>query len=199
MVERWSSKPYAWVRFLLPLQHIMSRRFNPSQKNLSVKYFNLLKKNSPEHFKAYLSLASQLLHFQRNNPSKKVYFLKRWSKHRPGSAADSNHFFQKRILQYILTQSLPPTTPLFFFKTQHSSLTHFRVTGNSQTLHSISQFTNCTSISRQLMGKSRKWEKFLDNGTTLNNLGLSSLNSLKKKTSVVVKTLLPRSPTPPCS
>ena len=172
MVERWSSKPYAWVRFLLPLQHIISKRFNSPQKNLPVKYFNLLKKNSLEHSKAYLPLASQLLHSRRTNPSTKVYFLKRLSKNRPGFTVGSNYLFQKTVLQYVLASPLPSTTASSFFSVYNSQFNYSRVRETLQTLYCAPQSPRSTYFPQQLM---LKRENSLTEGLTSDNLRLSVL------------------------
>ena len=178
MVERWSSKPYAWVRFLLPLQHIISKRFNSSQKNLPVKYFNLVKKNSLKHSKTYLSLASQLLHFRKSNPSTNVYFHKRLVKHHQSLAVGVNYLFQKTVLQYVLASPLPPTTSLSFFSTHYPQFHHSRVRETLQICYRTFQSPYSTRVSQRLMWKHRKWEGLFTNGVTLST---PEVPSSKKK------------------
>jgi hypothetical protein len=157
------------------LQHIISKRFNSPQKNLPVKYFNPLKKNSLEHSKAYLPLASQLLRSRRTNLSTKVYFLKRLPKNRPGAAVGANYLFQKTVLQYVLTPLLPPTTASSFFSTYSSQFNYSRVRETLQTLHCAPQSPRSTYFPQQLTWKQEKWENSLTGGPTSNNLGLSVL------------------------
>ena len=150
MVERWSSKPYAWVRFLLPLQNIISKRFNPSHKNLLIKYFSLLKKNSSDHFKTYLPLTSQLLYSRRSNSLKKVYFAQRLSTNRLSFTVGPNYLFQKATLRYILTLSSPSPIQLSFFDARYSQFTYPQIRETLQNFRHTSQFFHSTRTSRQL-------------------------------------------------
>ena len=75
MVERWSSKPYAWVRFLLPLTLMKLNQLHSSRQNASNNYFNLktFKKQSTHNslFKKLLS-TKQTIYFKRRQSTLNV-------------------------------------------------------------------------------------------------------------------------------
>lgn len=69
MVEQWSSKPYAWVRFLLPLEHVNLNRSNNVLDVQAPSYFNTQK-----HKKKFLELKRLLWVKNSTIPHQKIYF-----------------------------------------------------------------------------------------------------------------------------
>ena len=68
MVERWSSKPYAWVRFLLPLTLMKLNQFNSPRQNVSNNYFNLRKFKKQSTYNSFfqkLVSTKQTVYFKR--------------------------------------------------------------------------------------------------------------------------------------
>ena len=69
MVEQWSSKPYAWVRFLLPLTHMNLNRLNNFSHSSAPSYFNVRK-----HKKKFIELKKLILIKNSTIPRPNIYF-----------------------------------------------------------------------------------------------------------------------------
>ena len=73
MVERWSSKPYAWVRFLLPLHNIS---LNPQLRQGRISqhsYFNNISKHPFKKTNLYKAFSEKLFS-KKKSKAEKVYF-----------------------------------------------------------------------------------------------------------------------------
>ena len=169
MVERWSSKPYAWVRFLLPLQHIVSRHFNSLQTNLPLKYFRLRKNNSWKFYKSHLPVASNLMRLNKNNPFKKVYFIKGRIKNCVSSAAGLNFLFKKKMFQYNTTQSLVSRKSFHFWSKVCTPLSYPYPDQTLKLLRKDLQLIILPNISRQLLQGIGKQQESYSNRTATND------------------------------
>lgn len=69
MVEQWSSKPYAWVRFLLPLTHMNLNRPSSLSYNLTQSYFN-----SRKYKKKFTKLKNIILIKNSTTHKSNIYF-----------------------------------------------------------------------------------------------------------------------------
>ena len=73
MVERWSSKPYAWVRFLLPLYNISLNTQLRQSRISQHSYFNSISKHPFKKTNLYKAFSAKLFS-KKKSKTEKVYF-----------------------------------------------------------------------------------------------------------------------------
>ena len=104
MVERWSSKPYAWVRFLLPLHSIPTslqlRQSKISQNN----YFNNTLNTPLKKANLYKALFGKLF-VKKKSKKENIYFRSTLRVNKPSYAGGSGFFFRK--LHFLTTYTQP--------------------------------------------------------------------------------------------
>ena len=104
MVERWSSKPYAWVRFLLPLHSIPTslqlRQSKISQNN----YFNSTLNTPLKKANLYKALFGKLF-VKKKSKKENIYFRSTLRINKPSYARGSGFFFRK--LHFLTTYTQP--------------------------------------------------------------------------------------------
>lgn len=159
MVERWSSKPFAWVRFLLPLLYMLLKSY---KKNYSLNYKKtkkltllrgiILKKNITNHFNKLVNLElrepRQLLYLKKYNTrrviTKSLYKHIGYAKFKKiRNLTNFNNFLKLRKFTYIYFNSYKKS---FLYKKIKLNYTNTSVylstTLNSPTLMNLSSLNN---------------------------------------------------------
>ena len=124
MVERWSSKPYAWVRFLLPLYKISFSLQLRQDKISQYNYFDKKERHSLKKINSYKAFAGKLFSKKRFK-SGKIYFQPTLQVHKPVTTRRPSLLFHKKHFKTIhFTPQITENFSRFqmFFTNQVASL-----------------------------------------------------------------------------
>ena len=158
MVERWSSKPYAWVRFLLPLHSIPTslqlRQSKISQNN----YFSNTLNTPLKKANLYKALFGKLF-VKKKSKKENIYFRSTLRINKPSYARGSGFFFRK--LHFLTTYTQPHL---------NQNIHCFKMFLNNQS-------TNLASVNELSTSRSVLRSSIIKVNTSYNIL---SLNSLKR-------------------
>ena len=147
MVERWSSKPYAWVRFLLPLYKISSTLGLKQIKTSQHNYFNSTLKQPFKKLNSYKAFFSKLFS-KKQSKINRIYFKPAVQISKLASTRRPGLLFSKLNLRITCSNNLLVVNSSYFQMFLNNQMTSILGVDNKTTQRAFwPNYTNKTNVS----------------------------------------------------